>query len=153
VAKKSNTKLVQIGAAVVAVVVAAGFALHARQEARKAAADMAATWMITGQACPVAASDADLPPLPKTMDLEEVHIAREVGGAVACNTIKENGVGPELAICQFITPGALRVATPKGVYRFTPPHGVDSSIILREQVPSCVQHINPALFNLPSAPG
>lgn len=152
-AKKSNTRTVQIAAAAVVVVVGAGFFLHARQEANKLAADTAATWMVTGQACPTAASDAQLPALRKSMDLEQVSILREVGGAVQCNTIKENGTGPELAICQFITPGALRVTTPKGVYRFTPPHGVDSSIILKDEVPSCVQHINPALFNLPPPPG
>jgi hypothetical protein len=80
------------------------------------------------------------------MEYEGASIARQVAGAVNCNTIHENGNGAELKICQFIGPGALRVTTPKGSYDFAPGSGVDASLVIRDDVPSCVLHINPALF-------
>ncbi len=83
--------------------------------------------------------------------LDECTIQREVGGGVACNTIQENG-DETLQICQFITPGTLRVTTKSGTRTYAPARSVDASIILRKDTPSCVLHINPALFALPPAP-
>ncbi|OYX31160.1 MAG: hypothetical protein B7Y99_10625 [Caulobacterales bacterium 32-69-10] len=145
-AKKSNAKLVRIGIVAVFGVVAVGLAVTQMQAAKKVAAETAAAWMITGAACPVPAPGAGLPPLTHPNALEDAAILREVHGAVACNTVKENGDGDTLGICQYITPGAMKVTTAKGTYSFQPPRGVDASLIVRDGVPSCVQHVNPALF-------
>lgn len=152
-AKKSNAKLVRIVIIAVFGVAAAVFAVMQMQAAKKVAADTAATWMITGQACPAPAPGAAIPPLTHDSALADAAIQREVGGAVACNTVKENGDGDTLQICQFITPGVLKVTTKSGTQTYAPARGVDASIIIRGDTPSCVQHINPALFALPAAPG
>jgi hypothetical protein len=38
------------------------------------------------------------------------------------------------------------VTTPKGTYDFAPGSGVDASLVMRDGAPSCVLHVNPALF-------
>ena len=145
-AKQTNANRIRIGIAVAVVVGAVGIWLYEGQAARKVARETAAAWMITGAACPVPAPGAATPPLPKTMAFDEVAIAREVSGVAACNTIKENGDGAPLTICQFFTPGAMKVTTTKGTNSFAPARGVDASIVVRDAVPSCVLHVNPALL-------
>ncbi|HTI67572.1 MAG TPA: hypothetical protein VL460_08535 [Caulobacteraceae bacterium] len=146
-ARKSNANLIRIGLVGMVVLLAGGFWLHELQEGRKATAATAAAWMITGPACPSPAPGAATPPLPKQMAFDEVAIAREVGGTAACNTIKENGNGATLTICQFFAPGAIKVTTKKGTYSFAPERGVDASLVVRDDVPSCVLHVNPALLS------
>jgi hypothetical protein len=75
-----------------------------------------------------------------------VAIARQVGGAAACNRIKEPGTGAALKICQFFAPGRLKVTTAKGTYSFEPGAGRDASLVVRDDVPACVLHVNPALL-------
>lgn len=145
-ARKSNAKLVRIVVVAVFAIVAIGLVVMQTQAARKVAAETAAAWMITGPACPVPATGAPTPPLTHPNALEDAAIVREVQGAVACNTIKENGDGATLGICQYIAPGAMKITTPKGTYSFAPPRGVDASLIVRDGVPSCVEHANPDLF-------
>ena len=144
--KKSKAKLVQFALIGGVVVVVAAIALHEWSSARKAATATAAAWMIAGPPCPTLAPGVSLPPLPKPIEVDDVVIAREVGGAAACTTVKENGDGQTLKICQFFTPGTLKVTTKKGTAVFAPAHGVDASIVVRDDVASCVLHVNPALL-------
>jgi hypothetical protein len=144
-AKKSNANAVRIVIAAVVVVLIAGYAVMTMQRNHREAVATAAAWMITGPACPTPAAGAR-PSLSHQTNFEEVAIAREVGGAATCNTIRENGNGEALTICQFIAPGALRVTTAKGTFDFAPPHGIDASVVVRGGVPACVLHVNPALF-------
>lgn len=145
-AKKSNANLIRIAVAVVVVLLVAGFTLFELQISRREAAETAAAWQITGRACPTPAPGAAPRTLPRQMVYQEVTIARQVGGGANCNTIRENGNGEELKICQFIVPGALRVTTAKGTYHFAPRPGENASIVVRADEPTCVLHINQALF-------
>lgn len=142
--KKSNANLVRNGLIGAVVLVVAGIGFHEWSSARKDEAATAAAWMITGASCPTPAPGVALPPLTKPIAVEDVSIVREVGGAAACNVVKSDG--QTLKICQFFTPGALKVTTKKGTTAFTPAHGVDASIVVRDDVASCVLHVNPALL-------
>ena len=144
--KKSNANLVRNGLIAAVVVVVAGIAFHEWSSTRKEASATAAAWMITGTPCPAPAPGVALPSLTKPIEVDDVAIVREVGGAAACNSIKENGDGQTLKICQFFTPGTLKVTTKKATTVFAPAHGVDASIVVRDDVASCVLHVNPALL-------
>ena len=146
-AKKSNKNAIRIAVGVVLVLIVGGVSAVEMMSKRREAAETAAAWQITGNACPTPAAGAAPTSLPRQMVYQEVMIAREVGGGANCNTIQENGNGAELKICQFIGPGALRVTTAKGTYDFAPRRGENASIVVRDDTPTCLLHINQALFN------
>jgi hypothetical protein len=136
-----HQQMFMIGAGALVVLAAAGLGVSEVMTARSEAAALAAAWAVTGPACPTA--DHPTPP-PRSSLYEGVTFSRQVGGQVSCNTLQQDGAA--VPACMFIGPGALRVATPAGVFDYAPGAGVSATVFVRDGQPECVTAINQNMF-------
>jgi hypothetical protein len=139
----STTKLLLIAGGVVAVLVIGGIVVSSRQKAAQEAAELAATWTVSGPPCPEAAPGGPTPT--RESQFGGAAFVRERASAVNCHLIQENS--KEIAVCMFVGPGALKVVTTAGTKSYAPPAGVDATVYVREAGPQCVMAINRAVMN------
>jgi hypothetical protein len=102
----------------------------------------ARAWTVSGPPCPQgrpAALVADGESVSQVMDFDGVRFAR-VHGAVRCAEIgyDEGRSGSLFPVCEFDHPGAVSVATARGVTVFVPPSLQAATIQVRHDTPSCV---------------
>jgi hypothetical protein len=110
----------------------------------------AARFAIDGPPCP-AASEAQFAAgqhvTPQGLTFGEVRFERQYGHA-SCSTLRYDG-GKALEtypVCQFVSPAALTVVTPKGRFHFLPGLGQSATVFVEHDQPRCVMAINKALF-------
>jgi len=99
-------------------------------------------WAITGPPCP-SLSKAEFTAkgykAPKSFDYDDVKMARKAGHA-SCQDLQTNG-GKGFShdqACQFTSPAALIITTPKGEFFYTPEVGHPATVYVHEGVPRCV---------------
>ena len=126
-----------IAAGVIGGLMAYDFVKH-----RHANVDIAKAWNIQGPPCPaVTATDwaAKHQAAPKTFDYAGDTLGR-VAGHVSCQDVMASG-GQGLVqnqVCQFTSPAALKITTPKGDFYFLPGVGQPATIVIEHDLPRCV---------------
>ena len=130
-----------LGAVLVAAVVAGVFGYNFVRD-RTANVATAQAWDIKGADCP------SLGPADWTakryvaqdhFDYDGLDIGRHAGHA-SCSDVKTHGGAGfgTIRVCQFTSPAALSVKTPKGTFYFVPGPGQPASLIIEGDVPRCV---------------
>jgi len=141
----------QIGDGVLAVILAASvaalFAANAAADRRQRNADIAEAkgWTIVGPPCPGLSRRAYLANLhaadlrvARAFNFDGVRFARAYGD-VSCEEIHDDGgQGPGVhPVCQFTSPAALEVTTPRGEFYFFP-QAEPATITVFQSRPECV---------------
>ena len=99
-------------------------------------------WAIAGPPCPSltkAEFAAKGYKAPKSFDYDDVKMARKAGHA-SCQDLQTNG-GKGFShdqACQFTSPAAMIITTPKGEFFYTPEVGQPATVYVHEGVPRCV---------------
>jgi hypothetical protein len=102
----------------------------------------ARAWTVAGRACPVLTAEAFAAArlaAPKMFEYDGVTFGR-AAGHVDCNEIGAKG-GSALGVtivCQFTSPAALTVQTPKGRFHYNPGIGKPVSVMVDKGEPRCV---------------
>jgi hypothetical protein len=76
---------------------------------------------------------------PRTFVYDQLHFGR-AAGHVSCSQVGENGgtAFGAVTVCQFTSPAALTVRTPKGAWFFSPGVGHPATVFVDKDVPRCV---------------
>lgn len=127
-----------IGAAALAVIVPATLIPAAVSERRRQVAAYA-DWRLSGPACGRLATVVDPARFRKTLVIDGASFSFEHGD-IACATLHAEGgrSSRTFPVCQFVSPGRVRVSTPKGAYTFDPGPGRPATVHLSEGRPRCV---------------
>src|SRR5690606_26452424 len=99
-----------------------------------------------GPPCPAGEPVATMP---KTLVLERVGFGSRSGHS-ACTVLNgdEGRSRSTFPVCQFTSPGLVRVTTPDGQSTwFAPPPGRPATVSVRGGRPACVVAMNPDRFN------
>ncbi|HEX2800553.1 MAG TPA: hypothetical protein VHN73_00665 [Phenylobacterium sp.] len=126
-----------IAAAVIGGLMTYDFVKH-----RSANVGIARNWDIQGPPCPAVTAEvwaAKHQVAPKTFDYDGDTLGR-VAGHVSCQDVMAGG-GKGLIhnqVCQFTSPAALKITTPKGDFYFLPGVGRPATVVIEHDLPRCV---------------
>jgi hypothetical protein len=128
--------------AVVASGAVAGLLVFNFTQQRQSSVAANKAWAITGPPCPSLTGAEFIAKgykAPKSFDYDDVKMARKAGHA-SCQDLQTNG-GKGFShdqACQFTSPAALIITTPKGEFFYTPEVGQPATVYVHEGVPRCV---------------
>ena len=128
-------------AIVIALAVGAPSAYFSWHRHIEKATALAREWTIAGPPCPAISSQAYAAGPVKAsqaFDLGDVRFARGFGH-VSCSYIASDGGRglDDYPVCQFTSPGALHITTPKGEFYFAPSTG-PATVSVPNGAPHCV---------------